>query len=296
MKLLMIYNRYAGSRRAEKIYSQVEQEFTNKNITLETRFTEHQGHGVDLVCDADFNQYDGIVAAGGDGTLFEVVNGYYKNASEKRIPLGVLPVGTGNAFARDLNLHADHWKDAVSVIAKNKPKKVDVGHFRCQDKDYYYLNILGLGFVSDVGKTAKSFKWMGNVAYTIGVLYQIIRLGTHKLTIEVDGQTLEQDNIFVEVSNTTYTSNFLMSPNAKIDDGLLDVTILRKLTRRKLLKFFPKVFTGEHIHLPEIDTFQAKHVKIRTNIKKILSPDGELIGFTPVDITCLHQDIEVFWE
>ncbi len=292
----MIYNPQAGSRRAEKIFPQVEQEFAGKGITLKTLFTEQPGHGVDLVREADFSGFDGIIAAGGDGTLFEVVNGYYQNPGKKRIPLGVLPVGTGNAFARDLQLDATHWQEAVAVIAKNAPKKVDVGKFTSQNQEFYFLNIMGLGFVADVTKTAQGMKWMGNIAYTLGVLYQIIRLRTHELTIEIDGQTLEQDNIFVEVSNTTYTSNFLMAPNAKLDDGYLDVTILRKLSRRKLLKFFPKVFTGEHILLPEIDTFQAKQIKIRTNIPKVLTPDGEIKGVTPVDVTCLHHAIEVFWK
>ncbi|MBT5420990.1 MAG: hypothetical protein HOK80_08870, partial [Candidatus Cloacimonetes bacterium] len=72
--------------------------------------------------------------------------------------------------------------------------------------------------------------------------------------------------------------------------------LLNKVGRIGLLKAFPKVFTGEHIHLPEVETFTAKHIKITTDPPKVLTPDGELIGITPVEIECLHKDIEVLWK
>ena len=296
MKVLLVYNPYAGHKRAKKILPQVEALFTEKKIDFDLRLTDYPEHTVEIVRQANFHQYDGVVASGGDGTLFEVVNGYFQNPSKKRIPLGILPTGTGNAFARDLNLDASRWQDAVGVIRLAKPRKVDVGLFHTHGQDVYYLNILGLGFVADVTKTAHRLKIFGNISYTLGVFYQTILLNAHHLTIEIEGKVLERENIFVEVSNTRYTANFLMAPNAKIDDGLLDITLLGRLTRRRLLKCFPKIFTGEHIYLDEIETFQAKRLSVTTDIPKVLTPDGELLGITPVTIECLHQAIEVFWK
>lgn len=296
MKVLLVYNPYAGHKRAKKILPQVEALFTEKKIDFDLRLTDYPEHTVEIVRQANFHQYDGVVASGGDGTLFEVVNGYFQNPSKKRIPLGILPTGTGNAFARDLNLDVSRWQDAVGVIRLAKPRKVDVGLFHTHGQDVYYLNILGLGFVADVTKTAHRLKIFGNISYTLGVFYQTILLNAHHLTIEIEGKVLERENIFVEVSNTRYTANFLMAPNAKIDDGLLDITLLGRLTRRRLLKCFPKIFTGEHIYLDEIETFQAKRLSVTTDIPKVLTPDGELLGITPVTIECLHQAIEVFWK
>jgi YegS/Rv2252/BmrU family lipid kinase len=296
MKMLLVYNPYAGHGRAQKILPQVEASFTEKNIKFELRLTDYPEHATEIVRQTDFSQYDGIVAAGGDGTLFEVVNGYFQNQSKKHIPLGILPMGTGNAFARDLEIDNTSWDEAVDIISLKKPRKVDVGRFNTHGQDYYYLNIMGLGFVADVTKTAQKLKVLGNVAYTLGVIYQTALLKPHLLTIEIDGMKMERENIFVEISNTRYTSNFLMAPDAKIDDGLLDVTLLNPLTRRKLLQFFPKVFTGEHVHVDEIDTYQAKKISISTNIPKVLTPDGELLGTTPVEVECLHRAIEVFWK
>ncbi|MDP8201191.1 MAG: diacylglycerol kinase family lipid kinase [Candidatus Tenebribacter burtonii] len=296
MKVLLVYNPFAGHGRAKNILPEVEAEFSKHNIEFDLQLTDYPEHATEIMKNANLKNYNAIIAAGGDGTLFEVINGYYLNSTDEKPPLGILPIGTGNAVARDLELHVTKWKEAVEIIAQMKPRKVDVGKFTSHGQSYYFLNILGLGFVADVTKTAKKLKSLGNISYSLGVLYQMLMLRSFKLKIELDGKLLERDNIFVEVSNTTYTANFFMAPNAKIDDGLLDITLLNKLGRIGLLKAFPKVFTGEHIHLPEVETFTAKHIKITTDPPKVLTPDGELIGITPVEIECLHQDIEVLWK
>ena len=296
MKVLLIYNPFAGHGRAKKILPEVEAEFTKYNIEFDLKLTDYPEHATEIIKDTKLKTYDAIIAAGGDGTLFEVINGYYMNSIKKKPPLGILPIGTGNAVARDLELHVSKWKEAIEIIAQMKPRKVDVGKFTSHGQSYYFLNILGLGFVADVTKTAKKLKALGNISYSLGVLYQMLKLKSFKLKIELDGKLLERDNTFVEVSNTTYTSNFYMAPKAKIDDGLLDITLLNKLSRVGLLKAFPKVFTGEHVNLPEVETFTAKHIKITTDPPKVLTPDGELIGITPVEIECLHNDIEVLWK
>jgi len=294
MKLLIIYNAHAGHKRAGKLLPRVEALLKARNIEYDLNLTDSHGHGRQIVQDADFSAYDAVVAAGGDGTLFEVVNGWFNNPRVRDIPIGVIPVGTGNAFCIDLNLKTNDIEHAIEIIANGNRRKVDVGKFTTNGNDYYYLNILGLGFVSDVGVTAQKLKIFGNVAYLLGVLYQTIFLKASALEIEIDGEQIKQDNIFVEISNSRYTANFLMAPNAKIDDGLLDVTLLKKCTRRKLLKSLPTVFTGEHVHLDIVDTYLAKKISIKTDSPKILSPDGELFGSTPVEVECLPLAVEVF--
>jgi len=296
MNILLVYNPYAGHQRAKKLLSQVESALVKNNITFDLALTDYPEHATEIVKQTDFKNYDGIVAAGGDGTLFEVINGYFKNTSKVKIPLGILPVGTGNAFARDLELDVSRWEEAINIIALQKPKKIDVGYFHTHGQDYYYLNILGLGFVADVTKTAYKLKKLGNISYTLGVLYRTIMLKSDKISIQIDDLSFERQCTFIEISNTRYTANFLMAPDAKIDDGLLDVVVAGKMTRRRLLQCFPKIFTGEHVDLPEIETFQAKKIKIECAKTKVLTPDGELIGITPVTIECLPEAVEVFWK
>jgi len=297
MKILLVYNSFAGHGRAKKMLPQVEGFFNKYKIDFDLALTDYPEHGVEIVGNADFSKYDGVVAAGGDGTLFEVINGYYKNTSEKRIPIGVIPIGTGNAFARDLKLDNNNVEIAIETISKQKLRKVDVGHFFTHGQNYYFLNIIGAGFVVDANKTAQKFKLFGNFSYIIGVLYRILVLKFTNLKLEIDGKLLEVESTFIEISNTRYTgADFLMAPNAQIDDGLLDITLVKKISRINLVKGLFKIFTGEHIHLAEIDTFKAKHIKIESDEPKVLTPDGELVGITPVEITCLKHAIEVFWK
>ena len=296
MKNLIIFNPWAGHGHAGKILPQIEAYLHEIDFDYDILITEHQGHGVDLTRDADFSQYGGVIAAGGDGTLYEVINGYYRNDSPVRIPIGVLPVGTGNAFVRDMDLHHHDWKPALDIIKTGATRKFDVGHFTTEGKTYYYLNILGLGLVADIGATALKMKALGNISYTLGSLYHILKLKPFTIKMEIDDQVIERENVFVEISNTRYTANFLMAPAAKTDDGLLDVTILGPKSRIGLIRSFPKIITGEHIHMKEVECFQASHIRIETNIPKILTPDGELMGSTPLEVDCLKQAIEVFWK
>ncbi len=296
MKLLVVYNPFSGNNRARKLLPKIKKLLISKSFKFDLFFTDYPQHGLKVVRDADFKNYDGLVAAGGDGTLFEIVNGYFQNQSSKRVPIGIIPIGTGNAFVRDLGLESDHWADAIEIISQNKSKKIDVGQFETQNKVLYFLNVLGLGFVSEVIKTTNKLKLFGNFAYTLSVFLRIMTLKNYYIKIAIDGKTLERDNLLVEISNTRYTSNFLMAPNAKVDDGLLDVTLFSHLSRLKLIHSFPKIFTGEHVNMDEVETFQAKHINIATDSPKVLSPDGELTGFTPVDVRCLHQAIDVFWK
>lgn len=296
MKHLLVFNPWAGHGYAGKHLAQIQDYMKSIDLDVELMGTKQQGHGIELVENADLSKYAGIIAAGGDGTLFEVINGYYRNQGTEKPPLGVLPVGTGNAFVRDMDMHDHDWQPALDVIKAGATRKFDVGRFKTEGNTWYYLNILGLGLVADIGATAKKLKVFGNVSYTLGSLYHILALSTHKVIMDIDGEHLERDNVFVEISNTRYTANFLMAPNARTDDGLLDVTMLKPKSRLGLIKAFPKIITGEHIHMEEIETFQASNIKIETDIPKILTPDGELMGSTPLEVDCLKQAIDVFWK
>jgi diacylglycerol kinase (ATP) len=223
-----------------------------------------------------------------------VVSGYFENEDAKRPPIGVMPIGTGNAFARDLGLATFGLERAVDAICGGSTRPIDVGRLTTGDRVWHFLNIVGLGFVSDVTATAHRLKGLGNVSYTLGVIYQTLFLKTHRLHLEIDGEVLERDGVFLEISNSRYTSNFLMAPAAEIDDGLLDVTLLTEVSRRRLLSAFPKVFTGEHVDLDEVETYTARRLTVRTEVAKLLAPDGEIEGTTPVEVECLHRALEVF--
>jgi diacylglycerol kinase (ATP) len=293
-KLFLIFNPHASFGRAKKLLPKIIEVFKAKGFQLEVCLTEYPKHATEVIRDLNLSGYDGIVVAGGDGTLFEVVNGYMRNKSEKRIPIGVVPVGTGNAFVRDLDLRTNDYNEAINIICSNKPQGTDVAEFVTNAETHYFINILGMGFITDVQKIAFKLKFLGNLSYTLGVLYQIIFLKKYKFRLEMDDKVLEGRNIFIEISNTRYTSNFLMAPDASFDDGLLDITVLNPMPRLRMLRYFPSIFTGKHIHKRGIDTYKAKHIRISTLKTKALAPDGEIFGSAPLEVKCLHKAVLVY--
>lgn len=297
MKILLIYNPQAGGKRALRYLPQIESYLKEKNIAADIRQTEYSGHSIELVKNVDLTGYDGVVASGGDGTLFGVLNGYYQNKGPDKPPIGLLPNGTGNAFAKELDLKGFEWQKAIDIIAGNKPRKIDVARLETEGNIHYYINVLGFGFVSDVGETVLKLKGLGEVSYLLGVLYQIAFLKSFKMRMELDGKTLERDTTFVEIANTRYTgSTFIMAPDAQVDDGYLDIILANRVTRRKIMALLPTIFKGTHVLDEKVEVFRARHIKISTDIPKSLIPDGELFGRTPIEVTCLPRDVSFFWK
>jgi len=295
LNLLVIFNPRAAFGRSGKKLTVIQSYLHRLGIHSTFKSTQSPGHGCTLVANTALAEFDAVVAAGGDGTVFEVVNGLYQHEKPARIPLGVLPIGTGNAFARDLGLAPGAWREAIALIQKGHIRQVDVGHVSSPDDEYYFLNVVGMGFAVDAGLSARKLKFIGNTAYTLASLWQSIKLKSYPLLLELDGREIRQDNVLLEISNTRFTgTDFLIAPGAVIDDGLLDVTLLRRLPRLRLLKLFPGIYSGRHVHYPEVSTYQASSIAIHAPAGMLLAPDGEFRGNTPVSITCLKQDLSLF--
>jgi diacylglycerol kinase (ATP) len=295
VKILLFYNNHAGNGRARKQKDQILKLFRAAGHEVDIQITPGQERTSRLVEESSFEAYQGVFAAGGDGTIMEVANGYLKNPALIKPPFGIIPIGTGNAFIRDLGYSTGKIKEVIANLDSKNTKWVDAGIAQNGGLPFFFFNILGIGFVSDVILTAQNFKWLGNFAYTIGIFYRAINLKTVATKLEIDGEIFECDTLFVEISNTRYTSNFLMAPDAAFDDGILDITVLKKMSAFRLMKSFPKILSGEHIHLPEVKVMRGKNIKIHTIDPKVISPDGELKGYTPATVGVKHKAIELFY-
>jgi len=295
LKLLIIFNPNAANGRSVKKLESIKTRFKNLGIKATFKPTTHAGHGKDLAAGTSLSQFDGLVAAGGDGTLFEVLNGLYQHPKAARIPLGLLPIGTGNAFARELELKADALTDAIELIHRGRTRQVDVGFVKSTDCSFFFINIVSMGFAVDAGLVAQKMKFLGKTAYTLATLWQVLKLKSYPLVMDIDGKRIEKNNVFVTLSNSRYTgTHFLIAPGAKVDDGHLDVTILESLPRYRLLKLFPTIYSGRHIEYNEITSCKATQISIHSPLGLQLGPDGEFCGSSPAKITCLPRDLTIF--
>jgi len=274
---------------------EVKSYFEKYSIDADIVFTEHPNHSGEIVEKADFSKYEGIAVAGGDGSFFNALNGYKRRTDSPTIPLGILPVGTGNSLSRDIADLDSSLEDYVRIIGEGKTLDIDLAKVVTNNETFYYANMMGFGFVNDVVETASKLKLFKSFAYTLGVLYNTIKLNTFDLQLTVDGKEMNLDNVFVVVSNSRYTGgNYLIAPKAEITDGKLDLIILNRLSRINLLKIFPMIFDGSHVNTKYVDYIQAESIKLKTNVPKILSPDGEIYGEFPAEISCVKNGIKVF--
>ncbi|MBU1343685.1 MAG: YegS/Rv2252/BmrU family lipid kinase [Proteobacteria bacterium] len=291
MKVALIANPYSGGKKGEKLLPVVKKKLSSNHIEYHTYISLYHEHILEIASKLNINQYDAIVAMGGDGTNFHVLNGLLSAFKPEIIPpISIIPVGSGNSFAKDLNIHT--IEDGIRAIVENNSKWIDVCSFTQGKKKYYFVNLSGLGFVTDVAQTAQKFKFFKDFSYIIGVFYRTVTLNFHHMELELDEKKISAENCFVVFCNSCFTGgNMLMAPEAEIDDGLMDIIIAGKLSRTSLLATLPKIYKGTHIHHPAVRYIKAKKAKIKTWPTKTLLPDGEIFGATPTIVTVHHKMI-----
>jgi diacylglycerol kinase (ATP) len=293
VRLLVIFNPNAAGGRAEQLLPRIRAALAEL-AELELRQTRSGEEARRIAAASDLRGFDALIAAGGDGTLFEVLNGLYARPPAERPPLGIVPVGTGNAFARELGLLPGQWRQAVAIIGRGRSRAIDVGRVRGDGQSFHFLNIVGAGLPVDAMRTAEHLRLAGRAAYSLAALWRALRRRTYPLQIEIDGDRISEESLFVEISNTRYTgTSFLMAPDAVMDDGLLDVTLVRTLSRPRLLRLFPTVYSGRHVRYPEVITRRAREIRILSPHRLPLAADGEICGQTPVTVDCLKRDLQL---
>lgn len=289
MKLLVLLNPRAHGGRAGREQAALQQKLRAHALDAQLEMTTGPGAARERVAGLEPGQFDVIVAAGGDGTLFEVVNGLMDQAPQQRAALAVLPMGTGNAFARELGLAPGAVDRAIGLLKAGSAGRIDVAQVTTATEHFHFINMLGLGLVTEAARTAVRFKWLGRGAYTLGALSALVSLPLSRLTIELDGVALPvQDRLFLQVANTCYTgTHFKMAPKAKMNDGLLDVVLVNALSRRRALQLFPAIYDGEHIEAPEVSVHRVSQIKVSGPADLGCAVDGEFLGNTPLDIRCI---------
>jgi YegS/Rv2252/BmrU family lipid kinase len=294
MKIALIASSRSSGVYKNQLLPDLENELKKNNIRFDLLRTQYHGHATELVKQISIREYDAIVSMGGDGTNFQVLNAVLKHQGDTDLPpLGILPSGRGNSFAKDLQIFS--VKDGIGALGRQTTREIDVCRFSQKESAHYFVNLMGFGFVTDVAKTAAHFKWAADFSYVIGVFHRLLGLAFHHMVLEIDGEVISGRNCFVEICNSKYTGgNMLMAPEAKIDDGLFDAVVVSPLSRTSLLATFPKIFKGTHGENPAVRFFKGKSATVYTEPQKTLLPDGEIFGATPTEIAVLPRLVKYF--
>ena len=282
MKFYIIVNPHGGKKKGVSILRSIESRFQEAGCELSVLETEYAGHARDLSRELDFDGFDGLIVVGGDGSIHEVANGLMERDSRAVVPLGVIPAGSGNSFARDLGLL--NPLDASDAIINGRKGYLDLVEIEYDGIKKYALNIIGWGLVTDIGMRAERNRWLGPSRYTILSVLEVFKNHPRGASLVIDGKEVKNDFTFIIACNTIHTGKGMkMAPKAKIDDGLVDVVAVRYgASKVHLLNMLPKVFNGAHIGDKFVDYYQCKEFALITDKNDSLNIDGEMIGSTPI--------------
>ena len=291
-KYYLAVNPHGGVKKGLGILEQVKPVFEKAGAEINILETEYAGHARNMARTVDIDGYDGFCAIGGDGTMHEIINGMMNREDGQKLPIGLVTGGTGNSFMHDLDCLDP--VEAVQRILTNRTRKIDLFKAEAAGNLYFGFNIVGWGMPTDINLLAEKMRWLGGQRYNIASILEVLKFKTRLARIEIDGRNIVADFGFVIGCNTMYTGKGMkMAPLARLDDGLLDLLIVRKAGRIKLLRMFPKIFSGKHIADPIVEYRQVRKFSIYPEEQSTLNIDGEMLGSTPVKVEILAKAIEV---
>ena len=291
-KVFLIANPKSGVKSNKSILDIAINEFEKNNIEFTLKYTEHTGHAINMVKNFNFSEYSSVCAVGGDGTLNEVLNGMLTRVDQRKVPIGLIPGGTGNSFMKTMNL-LDPF-EAILKIIKNEPRTVDVMKAKGSDKVYFSLNLVGWGMATDISIVAEKLRALGGQRYNIASVIEIIRNKKRPARLIIDDVETANDFCFIIACNTKYVGKGMkMAPEAIIDDGLIDLIVVKKNSRLTLLSVFPKLFDGAHVTHSACEYLKCKTFSIKPEQNEPLNIDGEIIGFAPVEVELIENGIDL---
>jgi len=242
---------------------------------------------------------------GGDGT----VHRHLAQLHQQKIPTLVVPVGSGNDFAKALGIPNEEialraWKE-FCVAEKNSNgknldaksiKEIDLGVIRSDGEEKFFCCVAGIGMDAEANARATRMpRWLKRRGgYVLAALQSLIAFKAADMTVTAEGREIRQSTFLIAVGNArSYGGGMKVTPRAKLDDGLLDVCLLSKINKLKLLCWVPTIFFGQHLRLKEVEYFQAKELRIEADRKLDLYADGEYAGQTPVEIRVIPRGLRV---
>lgn len=216
-----------------------------------------------------------VVVVGGDGTVHEAVNGILK--ADTGAALGLVPLGTGNDFAKAVGLPQD-WRTACDRIVERigqAPRRIDAA--RCND--FYFANGIGIGLDARVTIASEKLKWLpGSIGY-VAALVKVLVDGIPRTMARIihDGQRLEQEVSLVVICNGQYIGGvFYIAPQAVNDDGILQMIVAEGVNRRQVLKLAPQVIRGTHLNAREATFIEGGRFTVETDLPLPVEADGEV--------------------
>lgn len=292
-----IVNRRSGNGKGMKVWKHVHPVLHGRRISYRVEFTLNPVHAAKIVRQVvNERKARVLVVVGGDGTVQSVIH----ELIETGIPIGLIPAGSGNDFARGMGIPMNPRK-ALEYLLNGTAKKIDIA--RTGEK--CCITAVGIGIDGKVAQTVNRSpykKWfnflrLGQLSYIISSLQVLPHYRKARTTVKVDEKEHQfADTWLIAAANfPTYGGGMKICPRASCTDGLFHICIVHGISRLGLLRLFPDVMRGKHIDHPAVTVLEGRNVKVTADVPMLVHGDGEIIGVTPIEVTLQAEAIHVIY-
>jgi diacylglycerol kinase (ATP) len=284
-EVALVVNPTAGRGRGAELVAPVVERLRTRGVSARVVTGADAAEAAELCRKAVADGVEALVSLGGDGmahTALQAVAG-------TETPLAIIPAGTGNDLAVSTGLPADPLA-AADLVAEGEVRALDAVLSPAGDGlggDVWWACVLGAGFDAAVTERANRMRWpRGPRRYDLAILAELRVFRPHPFVLELDGVRVEHEAVFVAVGNgPSYGAGMRIAPDARLDDGLLDVTVVGAMSRRELVRMFPTVYKGTHVTHPAVSRHRARIVTLASP-GQLAYVDGERLGQLPTCAEC----------
>lgn len=279
--LKVLLNPVAGRGYGAKVEPKLRRALEEQGLEFDLVRTAKPWHAAELAEQAAVDGFQTVVAAGGDGTFNEVVNGLMAASESGAIAtMGIIPVGSGSDFANTVGISPD-LEGACFQLAHSQVRSIDVGRVTLPGQVHrYFDNTVNIGFGGVVTREAQKVKRLRGIALYLPVVLKTVFLyyKAPQVTIEYDGQRLALPAVMISVANGPREGGgFYVAPQANPDDGLFDLCIVREISQLAMLALIPHFMKGTHIGRDSVTMVRAQQVTISSTDDLIAHMDGEML-------------------
>lgn len=284
----IIINPVGGKGESLKALKIVEATLKEHKAEYVIHNTEKNGHATKIMRELSKTPGTQVIAMGGDGSFNEVLNGI---ENFENVTLGLIPCGSGNDYIKSSG-HPSDIKAATEVILKGNvlyADYIDTGKRRC-------LNVAGTGMDVDVLLNFEKFKmFKGSTRYLIATLYTVFHLKWHKLRLTINGETFDREVFLIGVGNGKYIGGGMpVCPNAVVDDGMINVVLVNKLKKIRVLPALVKFLKGKHLSMDCTEEYNSKEIKIEVLDDGKIETDGEVIDDKVLNCKIISGKLRLF--
>lgn len=284
---MLIANPKAGNNRALHVAKKALQFFQEKDIYCQLEETSAKQNAQKVAEQHLATEHTDLVVIGGDGTINEAVNGM----GAHQATLSILPCGTGNDFIKNIDI-GRNLEEQLNTALNGQQLEIDLG--LCNGRKF--LNGVGIGFDGQIVRDMLHRKtWLrGHAAYYYHVLRILASYKERSFDFLLDGAQSKKDLILMTIGNgTTFGGGFKLTPDAKLDDGYLDICLIRPISAARRFLNVPRLSNGTHLKLDEIEVVRVKTLKVEENTLLEGHIDGEHLGKPPFSISLLPRALKI---